>query len=413
MFEQKTAVIIVLDAVGLATIEYLLSKYDKPVHFPNLVRLGLGRIIDPKFRDRIGGNPDPEGYAVRLEQASASADSVIGHREMMGIVDPRTFNLFPDGFPADYLKELENRIGRKTFFNKMAGGMEAIEINAEHHEKTGEIIVYASKCDPLIQIAMNEAVVPVAEQHKIADTAFDLAMSMNIPITRAIARAYIKTKDGEIVRTANRHDAVLPMEKKTLVDTLYQHNVWTVAVGKTADLVNTKYHDKIKITEREFIDPALGIKFVHPKAKDTNPFSVQGTVNAINASKAVYRPKGTFIFSNFVDADSLYGHTRDVEGSLKCIEEADRNLPLIENTLEQDDLLIITADHGMAHKPDYGYHSKEALPFLVKRIGYGNNLGGINPGKGKTLGDAGYIVSQFFDVEDEFLKESGLAGLVK
>jgi len=405
--DNKTALLLVLDAVGLSTLEYLFSRYPGKVELPNLARLGLGDIIKPEFSSRVGKS-DGKSYRARLKQASASADSVVGHREMMGIIDDRTFNLFPDGFPRPYLDELEKRIGRKTFFNSMAGGMEAIEMNAAEHEKTGMPIVYASKCDPLIQLAMNEKVIPVAEQHKIADTAFDVAMEMGIPVTRAIARAYVKSPEGEIIRTANRHDAVLPMGRKTLVDMLYARGVWTAAVGKTSDLVNTTYHEKLKLTNKEFLDPSLGLSFPHPKGKDTNPLSVQGTVNAIDEAKAVYRPHGTFIFSNLVDTDSLYGHTRDVEGSLRAVEAADKIIPVLEKRLSKGDLLIITADHGMAHREDYGYHSNEPLPFLVERIGYGEDLGGLKKGRADTLAEAGWLVSQFFGAQEEFVRQSKL-----
>ncbi|MDD4005117.1 MAG: hypothetical protein PHW69_07945 [Elusimicrobiaceae bacterium] len=411
MKKQKTAVVLVLDAAGLVTIEYLLSKYGGEVRLPNLARLGLGDIILPQYRGRITGKRGG-GYAARLEQQSASADSVIGHREMVGICDDRTFSLFPDGFDKKFIAELEKRIGRKTIFNKMAGGVEAIELNAEEHRKTGCPIVYASKCDPLIQIAMDESVIPVPEQHKIADTAFETAMRLGIPVTRAIARAYVRTPEGEYVRTPNRHDAVLAMGKKTLVDLLYARDVWTVAVGKTSELVNTVYHDKIKLTGKAFIDPALGLNFVHPGQKDTNPYSVQGTVNALLSSKTLHRPNGTFVFSNLVDTDSLYGHTRDVEGSIKCLEEADRTIPVIENHMDDGDLLIVTADHGMAHRADYGYHNREALPLLAERKGLAE-LGGLVPGKARTLADVGYLCAQFFGCEAAYLRETGTAALIQ
>jgi phosphopentomutase len=262
--------------------------------------------------------------------------------------------------------------------------------------------VYASKCDPLVQIAMNERVVPVKEQHAIADAAFELALEMGIPVTRAIARAYIKTPEGEIIRTANRHDAVLPLGGKTLVDILYAKNVWTVAVGKTSDLVNTAYHEKIKLTNPAFVDPALDLRFVHPKKKDTNPFTVQGVVNALLAAKTLHRPAGTFIFANLVDTDSLYGHTRDVEGALRCVGEIDRVIPLIEDQMGQGDLLILTADHGMQHRPDYGYHNNEPLPLIAERIGAGEDLGGLQTGKGRSLREVGELVAQMFGCEAEF-----------
>lgn len=401
--EQKTGLLLVIDAVGLSTLEYLLSKYPGKVKLPNLSRLGLRDIVQPAFKARLG-KPGGKAFAARVTQVSATADSLVGHREMMGVVDRRTYDLFDNGFRKDYLAELERRIGRKTFYNKMAGGMEAIELNAAEHERTGRPIAYASKCDPLIQLAMNEAVIPVAEQHKIADTAFALAMEMGIPITRAIARSYIKNAAGEIIRTGNRHDAVLPIGQKTLVDIMNESAVWTVAVGKTADLVNTTYRAKIKLNHEVYLDPALGLRFVHPKKKDTNPFSIQGTINALRAAHAVYRPKGTFIFTNLVDTDSVYGHTREVEGALKSLEEIDRCLPLIEKNMDKGDLLGITADHGMLHREDYGYHNNEPLPFIAAVKGGDKRLGGLKTGQLPGLLDIGSVFAQYFGLRAEYGK---------
>ncbi|PIS46942.1 MAG: hypothetical protein COT17_05990 [Elusimicrobia bacterium CG08_land_8_20_14_0_20_51_18] len=401
MKNNKAAVFLVIDAVGVSTLEYLLSKYDKKVKMPNMVALGLAEIVDPAYKGFFTGKYAGKSYCAAVKQVSATADSLIGHREMMGVVDHRTYDLFNDGFPRAYLEKIEKAAGRKTFFNRMAGGVEAIELNAARHEKTGELIVYASKCDPLIQIAMNEDIIPVRQQHAIADAAFKIGMEMGLPITRCIARSYVR-RNGEIVRTSNRHDAVLPIGQKTLVDILNENDVWTVAVGKTSDLVNTHYNDKIKLTGKAFIDPSLKLKFAHPKGKDTNPFTIQGTLNAINAKKAVYRPKGTFIFTNLVDTDSLYGHTRDVAGAVKAVEEIDRTLPLITDRMDKGDLLIITADHGMEHREDYGYHNNEPLPFLAYRKGFDKKIGGLKVNRTPGLTDMGNLVAQFFGVEKEY-----------
>ncbi|HCE98133.1 MAG TPA: hypothetical protein DER10_06505 [Elusimicrobia bacterium] len=404
--KKKTpvALLMVIDAVGLSTVEYLLSRYPGKVKMPNLSKLGLGGIVMDKYKKRFAPAFGAKNYAARITQVSATADSLVGHREMVGVTDNRTYSLFNGGFSGQYLSELERRIGRKTFYNQMAGGMEAIELNAAEHERTGNPIVYASKCDPLIQLAMNEAVIPVEEQRKIADIAFALAMELKIPITRAISRSYIRNAEGEIVRTSNRHDSVLPIGRKTLVDILYERAVWTVAVGKTSDLVNTAYHSRIKLNNEVFIDPALGLKFVHPKKKDTNPFSVQGTINALDGARVIYRPKGTFIFTNLVDTDSLYGHTRDVEGAVNSIEEIDRLLPLIMSRLDKGDLMIITADHGMEHRADYGYHSNEPLPFIAWRKGCGAGLGGLKTGLCPGLTDIGSVVAQLFGLHGEYKK---------
>ena len=402
MKKSPVALVLVIDAVGLSTLEFLLGKYPGKVKLPNFSRLGLGNIVLPEFKKRFSPAATGDAYAARVSQVSATADSLVGHREMVGVLDNRTYDLFPNGFSRDYLRELEKRIGRKTFFNKMAGGMEAIELNAAEHERTGHPIVYASKCDPLIQLAMNEAVIPVAEQHKIADIAFALGMEMKVPITRAIARSYVKNAQGEIIRTSNRHDAVLPIGQKTLVDILHDNAVWTVAVGKTSDLVNTAYHAKVKLNREIFLDPALGLRFVHSKKKDTNPFTLQGTVNALEAAHTVYRPKGTFIFTNLVDTDSVYGHTRDIEGAIKALEEIDRTLPLLTGKLAKGDLLVITADHGMLHREDYGYHNNEPLPFIVYRKGCDKKLGGLKTGLMPGLADIGSVVAQFFGMLKEY-----------
>jgi phosphopentomutase len=399
---SPVALLLVIDAAGLSTIGHLLTHYWKQLKLPNLSRLGLGDIVAPEFRRRFSPRSAGRSYAAALNQASATADSLVGHREMVGVLDSRTYALFNGGFPEKYIAELERRIGRGTFFNKMAAGMEAIELNAAEHERTGKPIVYASKCDPLIQLAMNEAVIPVEEQHKIADTAFSLAMEMGVPVTRAIARCYIRTAAGGIVRTSNRHDAVLPIGQKTLVDILRDNNVWTVAVGKTSDLVNTAYHARIKLAHESFIDPSLGLKFVHPGKSDTNPYSVQGTVNALTGARNIYRPRGTFIFTNLVDTDSVYGHTRDISGAVRAIEEIDRILPLFESRLEKGDLFMITADHGMEHRADYGYHSNEPLPFIAARKGFDRGLGGLKTGVCPGLTDIGHVTAQLFGLEKEY-----------
>ena len=160
MRKSPVAVLLVVDAVGLSTLEFLLGKYSKKVKFPNLSRLGLGGIVLPEFKKRFGASEPGAAYAARVTQVSATADSLVGHREMMGVLDNRTYDLFPDGFSPEYLRELEKRIGRRTFFNKMAGGMEAIELNAAEHERTGRPIAYASKCDPLIPVSYTHLTLP-------------------------------------------------------------------------------------------------------------------------------------------------------------------------------------------------------------------------------------------------------------
>jgi phosphopentomutase len=391
--------LLVLDAVGIKTLEYLLDHYTEAVRLPNLARLGLGTLLDQRHQGRF--SPMQEyAYATALTQASASADSVIGHREMCGVIDERIYKLFPNGFPDDYLNGLSRSIGRRLIGNLMLGGMEAITHYNDDHVKTGCPIVYASKCDPLIQFAMNEAVIPVAEQHQIAETALKLALVRGVPLTRAIARSYRIKPDGSFDRTANRHDAVLPLDGPTLIDILRQHNVWTVAVGKTGDLVNTTYDERIAFTNPVFLDPNLGLHFVHPNGNDTNPFMVQGTLNALASARVIHRPKGTFVFANFVDTDSLFGHTRDVAGAIRSIEEFDRALPFFEKLLQPGDQMMITADHGISHQEDYGYHSLEPVPFLIETVGTAMPLPSLGFDSIEGLTEVGLQVARTFNCLD-------------
>lgn len=394
------ALVIVLDAVGIRTIDHMLDVVPRDVSLPNFSLLGLGELVAERHRGRLGRTGNISVHRPIL-QASASADSVIGHREMCGIIDARTYNLFPDGFPREYISALEERIGVKTLCNRIMGGMEAIAEFAEEHECSRAPIVYASKCDPLIQIAMNEQVIAVSQQHHIVDVAFDLAPEMGVQITRAIARPYVRTDTG-FKRTANRHDVVLPLTGPTLVDILRDHGVFTCSVGKPSDLVNTHYDEEIKLTKPNLIEPALGLRFAHPEGKDTNPLNVQGIIQALVAARICRRPSGTFVFANLVDCDSLYGHTCDASGALKSLEEVDRILPLITGEMNGGDLLLITADHGMEDRGDYGYHSREPVPLLVQRIGSGADLGGLKLDQGEGLTDVGMLVAQMFGLQEEF-----------
>jgi phosphopentomutase len=397
--QGPTVLLMVLDAMGRVTLEYLLKHSGRKIHLPHLAKMGLGNILADEFRSEIRPVHDVQ-VAISLRQASAYPDSTIGHREMVGVIDPRTYDLFPNGFPVEFVRALEDTIGRKLIFNRMAGGMEAIEKNRELHEKTGSPILYASKCDPVLQLAMNEAVIPVLEQHRIVNTSFALARAMDIKITRVIGRSYV-IKDGAIFRTPNRHDCTLPLESPTLIDILRRRGVRTVSVGKTADLVGAVFDDEIKLTDTKLLDPSLSFRFVDGKERDTNPFCLQGTFDAIIAARSMPRPRGTFIFVNLVDTDSLFGHTRDIDGALRAAEEFDRVLPEIKSRLEIGDMIMVTADHGMEHRPDYGYHSLEPVPLLAERLGEAYDFCFF---KRDTLAQAGYLAAQLFGVEKEYVR---------
>lgn len=401
---HPTVLVMVLDAIGVPTIEHLLRHYDGEVRLPNLYQLGLGNVLGDAFHRRIPPNQNAQ-FAVAIDQASASADSVIGHREMVGVVDPRTYELFYEGFPADYLAALEKAIGSPVMFNKRCGGEVAIEQNWREHKRTGYPIVYASVCDPLLQIAMDEDVIPVEDQHNIGDEAFHLAMRMGVPLTRVIVRPYKVLPGDRIVRTNNRHDVVLPLEQETLVDILHNAGIHTTAVAKVGDLVTTsRFQEKVKVTGRDGLDDRMDWQFIHPDGKDTNPYSLQSTVNALVTAR---RHNGAFVFSNLVDTDTVYGHTRDIPGAVRCLEEIDRCLPTVRRHMIKGDILIITGDHGMEHRPDYGYHHKERVPLLATRVG--EERLGLRAGNGRTFADVGYLVAQAFGQERAFVERCNIS----
>lgn len=398
-----TVVTLIIDAVGIPTLEYLLDNYSGDIKFPNLEALGLGNLLDARFHSRVAPSSVAD-FAHTINQTSTSADSVIGHREIVGVMDFREYSLFYDGFPPEYITELERRIGRTTIFNMRAGGEDAIDINREEHETHPDhpIIVYASMCDPLIQLAAHEGFVNPKHLRKMGDIAFELALERGIKITRAITRPYVLTERGKIKRTANRYDRVINLDNPTLIDVCRDAGIWTASVGKPAELVNTAWDGKTKLTKIKYLDPALDLRFVHPEGNDINPYTIQGTINELRAAKTIYRPNGTFIFANCVDTDSLWGHKRKVESSLKAVQEVDRCLPLILEEMREGDILIVTADHGMEHRDDYGYHSKETVPLLAYRVGGGaERFTLVNP---NTFASVGNIVAQAFGIEEKFLE---------
>jgi len=424
MSSNQTVITLVIDGVGIPTLEYLLDKYysDKcpagEIQLPNLSRMGLGNLLDPRFHEKIPPTPSAE-FAYAIEQASISADSVIGHREIAGFVDETMYPLM-SGFPKKYIKALEEKINRKIIFKKVAGGYDAIAINREEHEKAkgSNIIMYASKCDPAIQIAAHEFAIHPHKLWEITQNAFDLALKMDIKITRAIARPYIIDTQEKIIRTHNRRDVVVPLNAQNLIALCNEKKIYTAAVGKVADFLGVDRENKVfwnstsRSCSKASIDPSLGLKFLHHEERDSNPYSIQGAINEINRACRSSRPNGSFIFVNLTDTDTLYGHTRDVAGSLLAVQEIDRCMGIIEHHMKKEDVLIVTADHGMLHAADYGYHSKEAVPFLAmeKRPEYDHRK--LNEYArlfcSKTLASVGHLTAQLLGFANEYEKKCGL-----
>ncbi len=399
-----TVAVIVLDAMGRDTLQRYLDNTSRQVYLQNLSRIGLGNILDDKYHSLV--NPNPDALALALNPASVWADSVMGHRELMGYVDPQDYELFHEGFPEEYIRVLEMATGRKVLYNKRAGGGQAIRDNHDEHEKTGGLIVYASMCDPLIQIAACEQVINPAELAEIADIAFDVAQQTGLRITRSISRPYVKTQNG-YTRTSKRKDSVIPLPDgtETFIDLAGEKKIKTISIGKCSDVVNTQWYGR-------------GIGYAHLEnyaarkmkitPKDKNPDSIASLFNKLRQLEGP-----TFIMCNLPDTDSLYGHDRDVQSNIASLEAFDRVVPAIIKAMPDNSYLFITADHGMRDGGDYGYHSREAVPLLVFSKGSQLKDRIHIPELRNTYAVAGYLAAQLFGFGEEFLERCKLEDLIK
>jgi phosphopentomutase len=301
-----------------------------------------------------------------MAEASAGKDSVTGHWEMMGIVLDKAFPVFPDGFPGDMMAEFEKRIGRGTLGNVAASGTRIIDDFGDEHVRTGKPIVYTS-ADSVFQIAAHEAVIPVDELYRMCDVAFDLAVKGR-GLGRVIARPFVG-EPGSYTRTANRHDFAMTPTSETVLDRLKAAGLPTVAVGKIEDLFAGRGISRGVHTASD----AEGMDAVERELKVTTT---------------------GLIFANLVDFDTLYGHRNDVEGYAANLERFDVRLGALLPELRDDDLLIVTADHGNDPTTPSTDHSREHVPLLA----VGRNVKNAALGTRRTFADLGQTIAENFNV---------------
>jgi phosphopentomutase len=339
-------IVIVLDSVGIGELPDAAAYSDQgsdtlgniaramPLRVPTLISLGLDRLV-PALN--TAGGPGTRGAYGRMAEASPGKDSVTGHWEMMGIVLDKPFPTFPRGFDANLIAEFERRIGRGTIGNVVASGTEIIDRLGPEHMRTGKPIVYTS-ADSVFQIAAHEDVIPIAEQYRICDIAFDL-VGRGMGVGRVIARPFVGAP-GSFKRTANRHDYALEPTGRTLLDHLSDRGIPVVAVGKIKDLFAGR-----------------GIGRAMPTASDS-----EGMDCVRDAMQDTHRG---LIFANLVDFDTVYGHRNDVAGYGANLELFDRRLADLLPALRPGDLLVVTADHGNDPSTPSTDHSREYVPLLV------------------------------------------------
>jgi len=371
-------VLIVLDSVGIGAMPDAESWGDlgadtlgntlktRKVNLPNLQKMGLGNI---KQLNELPAARNPTGNFGKCTLKSNGKDTTTGHWEMAGIILEKAFPTFPDGFPERIINEFTEKAEVPGILgNTVASGTDIIRQLGEEHVKTGKPIVYTS-ADSVFQIAAHEDVIPIERQYEICEIARKILSGEN-EVGRVIARPFVGDSAETFTRTGNRHDYAVP-PPENLLPILKRENLAVVCVGKVASV-----YDSVGVTE--------------DLTAKNNEQSIDQTINAVSKNS-----RG-LIFSNLVDFDMLFGHRRDAEGYAKALEYFDERLPEILDALKEDDLLIITADHGNDPTFRGSDHTREYTPLLVfgKRAKQGVNLGTRG-----SLADIGQTISENFGVE--------------
>lgn len=342
--------VIVLDSLGIGampdaarfgdvdvdTFGHILDRM-RTLDIPNLQKLGM---LNLHPAGDIKPVEAPLARYTALAEASDGKDTMTGHWEMMGILTEKPFNTFTEtGFPEELIRELEQRCGKRVIGNKSASGTAIIEELGEEEIETGAMIVYTS-ADSVMQICGNEKTFDVVNLYRCCEIARELTMKDEWRVGRVIARPYVGRKKGEFVRTSNRHDYAIPPTGQTVLDAMKDDGLDVISVGKINDIFC-----------------GMGITESNRSAN-----SVHGMEQTIDICKKDFHG---LCFTNLVDFDALWGHRRNPVGYGEEIERFDKNLGILLEELRDDDLLILTADHG--NDPTYRGtdHTREYVPLLA------------------------------------------------
>jgi len=350
MKKYKRIFIIVLDSLGIGEMKDSpdygdvgvntlghIAEQTKNFHIPNLQKLGIANLCD---LSGVGPVENPLGKYAKLKEKSVGKDTMTGHWELMGIHTTQPFKTFTEtGFPKELIDELSKRTGRTIIGNKSASGTEILEELAEEEIAKGHLIVYTS-ADSVLQICGNEETMGLETLYHYCEIARELTMKDEWKVGRVIARPYTGKKKGEFKRTSNRHDYALSPSGKTVLDALKEKGYDVISVGKIFDIFNGE-----------------GLT-----ASNKSKSSVHGMEQTIEIAKSDFEG---LCFTNLVDFDALWGHRRNVAGYAKEIEQFDVKLGEFLPLLKEDDLVILTADHG--NDPTYTGtdHTREKVPFLA------------------------------------------------
>ena len=339
--------VIVMDSVGIGEAPDAAAFNDAGSHtlghiservglnVPNMQAYGLGNIAP---LETVPPVENPKGSYTKLEEVSVGKDTMTGHWELMGLNIKTPFRVFPDGFPQDLLEKITEFSGRNIVCNKPYSGTAVIDDFGKHQMETGDLIVYTS-ADPVLQIAAHEEIIPLEELYRICEYTREITKDDPYMIGRIIARPYVGTP-GNFQRTSNRHDYALSPFGQTTLDFLKEKGFDVIAIGKINDIFNGQGITEFVRTKNNMdgVD-----KFVDILKKDFTGMS----------------------FLNLVDFDAAYGHRRDTVGYGNALEEFDARIPEILEHMHEDDLLIITADHGNDPTFPGTDHTREYIPVLA------------------------------------------------
>lgn len=378
----KRVFLIVLDSVGIGEQEdshlygdegsnTLKSCFQQEGFcVPNMKKMGLFNIDGIDYADGI---QNPSGAFGRLRESSKGKDTTTGHWEIAGIISETPLPTYPEGFPKEILDEFTKRTGRGILCNKPYSGTQVIEDYGKEHMETGKLIVYTS-ADSVFQIAAHEDIVPLSELYRCCEIAREILKGKH-GVGRVIARPF--TGDFPFRRTPNRHDYSLVPPEKTLIDALAENGLDVIPIGKIYDI------------------------FAGKSLKESNPTKS----NADGMDKTEHFAMTDFkglCFTNLVDFDMVYGHRNDAKGYAKALMEFDRWLGGFIPKLRDDDILMITADHGCDPLTESTDHSREHIPLLV----YGKKIRSVNLGTRSTFADIGKTIADLFGIDAKIKGES-------
>lgn len=351
--------------VGADTFGHILEKSGS-LNIPNLLKLGFGN-IEGVAKGKLAVEA-PMGCYGKMAELSKGKDTTTGHWEIAGIKTDIPFKTYPKGFPKEFMDAFCEKIGTECLGNYPASGTAIIEELGPEHEATGKPIVYTS-ADSVFQIAVNTAVVPLERLYEICKIAREMLVG-DWACGRVIARPYV-IKDGQRERTSDRRDYAVTPPEDTILDYISAAGYEVYGVGKIGDIFNKK-------------------------GLTTDIHTVSNMDGVDKTIEAIKMDFDGFLFTNLVDFDSKYGHRRDPIGYGKCIEEFDARLPEILEAMGEDDVMIITADHGNDPIEEGTDHTREYVPVLA----YGKKCkGGVNLGTRETFADAGATVADILGVK--------------